>query len=184
MRKFSLLLLLAALCVPATAEAKSLQQTYTDLRVAVVKKHGKRAPGRNIRKHGLRTPSGRVIPAQPRHFAKSIRQLRAILHPPHMLRVTKIGPPGQPPAGVQTPRMAPTGLAACIVHHESRGNSQAVNGQYHGIAQWSAEAWARHGGHKYASDPLGATYDEQLEILSNGLARYGCRDWCPFDGCG
>lgn len=74
-------------------------------------------------------------------------------------------------------------LARCIIRSESGGNPLAQNGQYKGIAQWSPEAWRRHGGLRYASTPHGATYAEQVQVLKMGLARYGCRDWCPFDPC-
>jgi hypothetical protein len=77
----------------------------------------------------------------------------------------------------------PVGLAACIVHHESGGNPRASNGSHWGIGQWTIEAWTRHGGRRFAPHPFGATYQEQLIVLSQGLARYGCRDWCPFDPC-
>jgi hypothetical protein len=75
------------------------------------------------------------------------------------------------------------GLASCIVHYESGGNPRAVNGIYGGIAQWSPEAWSRMGGTRFASTPTNATYAQQVQVLMDGLARFGCRDWCPFDPC-
>ena len=78
---------------------------------------------------------------------------------------------------------ANVGLARCIVHYESHGNPRARNGQDHGIAQWSPEAWRRHGGHRYSRDPLYASYGQQWRILLGALRRWGCRDWCPFDPC-
>lgn len=80
-------------------------------------------------------------------------------------------------------RPAITPLMDCIMKHESTYNPLAQNGQYKGLAQWSPEAWARHGGLKYASTPHGASYWEQVQVLANGLRMYGCRDWCPFDPC-
>jgi hypothetical protein len=74
-------------------------------------------------------------------------------------------------------------LARCIVHYESHGNPQARNGIYHGIAQWSPEAWHRHGGWRFARDPLWASYGQQWSVLISALRRFGCRDWCPFDPC-
>lgn len=76
-----------------------------------------------------------------------------------------------------------TPLMDCIMKHESTYNPLAQNGQYKGLAQWSPEAWARHGGLRYASTPHGASYWEQVQVLANGLRMYGCRDWCPFDPC-
>jgi len=88
------------------------------------------------------------------------------------------------PAVVDTEAEASTtSLARCIVHYESRGNPRAVNGQYHGIAQWSPEAWRRHGGRRYSRDPLFASYGQQWRVLVGALRRFGCRDWCPFDPC-
>lgn len=74
-----------------------------------------------------------------------------------------------------------SGLARCIAHFESTDNPQATNGSHSGLGQWTAEAWARHGGLRFASSPTGATYDQQLIVIEQGLQRYGCRDWCPFD---
>jgi hypothetical protein len=76
-----------------------------------------------------------------------------------------------------------TALMDCIMRHESTYNPLAQNGKYKGLAQWSPEAWARHGGLKYGPTPHDATYWEQVRVLSDGLRMYGCRDWCPFDPC-
>lgn len=81
----------------------------------------------------------------------------------------------------QSRKLNPT--QRCIIHHESRGNPLATNGQYKGIAQWSPEAWARMGGLKFGPTPHHATYHEQVRVLKWGYARYGCQDWCPFDPC-
>lgn len=86
-------------------------------------------------------------------------------------------------AATAAPAQAATPLARCIIRVESRGDTQARNGIHLGIAQWSPEAWARHGGRRYARTPLGASYSEQLAILESALRRFGCRDWCPFDPC-
>lgn len=73
-------------------------------------------------------------------------------------------------------------LARCIARVESTNNPQANrDGVHKGLGQWTAEAWARHGGLRFASSPLGATYDEQLIVIEQGLQGWGCRDWCPFD---
>lgn len=72
-------------------------------------------------------------------------------------------------------------LARCIAKVESTWNPQAVNGIHKGYGQWSPEAWQRHGGLRFASSPLGATPDQQLIVIEQGLQRFGCRDWCPFD---
>lgn len=81
------------------------------------------------------------------------------------------------------PRPQTSGLAQCIITVESHGNPQANNGSHFGIAQWSIEAWTRMKGTQFAPTPLGATYDQQVQVLNYGLAHYGCNDWCPYDPC-
>lgn len=178
--------ILLAAPVPATAAdyplpTKEAKATYSGLWHAVKKEHGRRAPGRNIRRYGV-SSHGRVRPASARELAGSIRRLRALRRPPAFLAV-RAGSPYVPPARVATAHYSPTGLAGCIVSHESGGNPQANNGSHFGIAQWTIEAWLRHGGGRFAPTPLGASYQEQLQVLSDGLRRFGCRDWCPFDPC-
>lgn len=112
----------AIVLMPATAEAKPLEQKYTDLRAAVVKRFGKRVPGRNIRRHGVRTPHGRVVPARPRHYARSIRTFRRYLAPP-----APVAAPGDrissKPAYAGGRWAIPAGIVMC----ESHGNYGAVN---------------------------------------------------------
>lgn len=186
MRKITL----AALCVvmagaaggPAAAEAKSLRRTYTDVRYVVVHKHGHRAAGRNIRRHGVKTPAGHRT-ATYAELAKSIRVLRALVHPRPFLAVAGATPPTHPPSMAMTASYAPTGKASCIVEHESHGDPLARNGKYSGSAQWSQTIWVRDGGLRYGATPTQASYQDQLRVLSTGLAQHGCSDWCPYDGC-
>lgn len=158
-----------------------LEHRYTHSYKKVAKRLGTRAPGRNIRRHGVRF-KGATFVTTCGEMRRSRRQLERLLVRPAYLSVGATRPQ-QPPAGVKTRSYAPTGLAACIVHYESGGDPNASNGSHFGIAQWTYEAWARHGGTKYSADPRGATYQQQLEILNQGLTVYGCRDWCPFDPC-
>jgi hypothetical protein len=77
-----------------------------------------------------------------------------------------------------------SGHAQCIIQHESGGNSQAVNGQYEGIGQWSPDAWAEDGGHRFASTPLGASLAEQeIVLMGEGDARMSQQQG-QYDGCG
>ena len=172
---------LAMLCLPTASQANVCSKAFS-VRVAVVKKHGKRAPGRNICRFGVKHSNGRVVPATYRQKKRYLLQLRALNGSSAYLSVNAV-PPRQNPAGTLSAGYAPSGLASCIVKRESGGNPQASNGSHWGIAQWTVEAWQRHGGGRYAPTPLGATYREQLQVLSDGLSKYGCRDWCPFDGC-
>lgn len=173
---------------PATASARTtLCEKAAPVRASVVHKHGRDAPGRDICRWGVVIKRGahRGSTRPPTNHEKGsyLRQLKQLAAPPPPFLAKTVGPPPRRPAGTQTARVAATGLASCIVAHESGGNAQAVNGQYGGIAQWSPEAWRRHGGTRYAASPLGATKQQQLLVLSQGLSRYGCRDWCPYDGC-
>ncbi len=170
-------------------EAKQKQtlciQAFT-ARTKVIAKHGKRAPGRNICRFGVRekvrhrwvTRDATVV-----EKGKYLRQLRNLIAPPPAYLFRGAGAPALPPAGTLSSHYAPSGVAACIVSRESGGNPQATNGQYGGIAQWSPEAWSRMGGTRYAGSPQGASYQQQLQVLSQGLARYGTGDWSPYDGC-
>lgn len=175
---------LMAFGVSATAEANvsSARQQYVKVRVEVVKQLGHRAPGRDIRT-GLRTSTGGVRIATRADYRRVTQTLRAMIDPPAYLAVAHVGAPRVPPAYAQTASYTPTGTAACIVQRESGGNPTAQNGQYEGIAQWSPEAWSRMGGTQYASHPAAATKQDQLKVLSAGLAKYGKGDWGPYDGC-
>lgn len=173
--------LAVALTTAPASEANVCSKAYT-VRAAVVHKHGKRAPGRNICRFGVKLSNGKVTDAtygQKKRYLFALRRLNGTM--PYL--ATRAVAPAQRPAGTLTAAYAPSGLASCIVHHESGGDPTAVNGIYTGIAQWSPEAWARMGGHRYAPSPLGASYQEQLQVLSDGLSHYGCRDWCPYDPC-
>lgn len=160
----------------------SLERSYSKHYKKVAKMHSKRAPGRNIRKYGVLF-KGNVFDATCGELRRSLKQLKKLEVRRQYIAISDV-PPAQPPAGVRSVGMAPSGLAACIVHHESGGNPQAVNPNGHyGIGQWDHATWRAHGGTKYAPTPLGASYNQQLLVLNNALARYGCSAWCPYDGC-
>ncbi len=84
------------------------------------------------------------------------------------------------PSITATPASA---LASCIIQHESGGNPQAVNGQYSGIGQWSPYAWSEDGGRRYASTPLGASYNEQVTVLMGEGAAGMQQQQGQYDGC-
>lgn len=90
--------------VPAPAFANgTLTPKAKHLRVQVIKTHGKRAPGRDIIRYGLRNgkkPSNH-------QKAKYIRQLRSILNPPPSRAVVLI-PPTRLPAGVASVGLLPS----------------------------------------------------------------------------
>lgn len=145
---------------------------YLNLYFAVKHKEGKRAPGRQILRQGVRH-HGRVRPATAKEVARSIRQLRALLNPLLVAR-----PPGQAPAAVQTPAAGGTlsSIAAC----ESGGNPRAVSptGQYRGKYQFDYGTWAAVGGH---GDPAAASEAEQ-DMRAAML--YSQRGSAPWPVCG
>src|SRR4051794_12519288 len=81
MRKIILAAIAAFLMVTPVAEAKSLKVTYSDLYYKVAKQHGKRTPGRNIRRHGVKTKHG-TRSATSAERAGSIRPSRGWPAPP------------------------------------------------------------------------------------------------------
>lgn len=184
-------LLALSLAAPAAATAAAPLPLHgtckkaESVRNKVVHKHGKRAPGRDICKWGVVKANGHTRPSTHRERVAYISQLRAILHPRPYLVNTGVARPAQAPAGTLSPVAAPTGIAACIVYRESRGNPQASNGTHFGIAQWSLSTWRAHHGPEMtgASDPRGASYQAQLQVLSRALATVGSGDWSPYDGC-
>ena len=74
-------------------------------------------------------------------------------------------------------------LASCIMYREATDNPEAVNGQYEGLGQWDATAWAEDGGLRYASTPLGASYSEQVAVLNNEGTAGMEQQQAQWDGC-
>lgn len=183
------------LVAPAAADkadcSRKLEQSYSKAYLKVSAQHGSRAAGRDLRHRGVRIfiqtrhrYVHRIEDATCHDLRRARGQLRHLLTHRTYLAYSATAP-RQPPAGVKSRTARPIGLAACIVHHESGGRVDASNGTHFGIAQWTFEAWARHGGVRmwHVTDPRAATWEQQLEVLNNGLVRYGCADWCPFDPC-
>lgn len=166
---------LIALAAPSYAAAKPgspplhrEQVKYLRLYSAVRKQEGKRAPGRQILRYGVRR-HGRVHPATAREVAASIRELRLLLHPLLIAR-----PPAQPPAGVQTARAGSTlsRIAAC----ESGGNPRAIGGggAFRGKYQFTYSTWRSVGG---SGDPAAAPEAEQDQRAAALYARSGSSPW-------
>lgn len=152
----------------------------------IIARFGPGAPGRNICRFGIQTrerPRGKPRRAT---FAERVRYFHALQQlekPAPAYLAVYAGAPHVGPAGTLTAHYKPIGLAACIVRVESDGDPQASNGSHWGVAQWDETAWHVDGGGRFSASPLGATLDEQLLVLSDGLVKYGCRQWCPFDPC-
>lgn len=123
------------------SEHRTLRQMYSDFYFAVRRRHGRRAPGRNIRRHGVKTSHG-VRSATSRELARSIRTFRRWLRPAPIV----------PTVAASTPTVAASvaqpvtgGMPACTWKPESGGSYTAVNpssgafGKYQIVAStWAA----------------------------------------------
>lgn len=163
------------LVAPASAESKSLEQKYTDLRVAVVKKFGVKTAGRNIRKQGIKTPNGRVLQAEGRHLGRSIRTYRRWLAPP----APQAMPGDRTPVGRIASQPSYTGgrwaIPRYIVMCESGGNYRALNPSGAGGAyQIMPATWHRYGG---TGAPHLAAPAEQDRIAGRIYAAEGAGPW-------
>ena len=162
---------LAMLVIAPTASAKSIEQKYTDLRVVVVKRFGVDTAGRNIRKQGLRTPKGRVVEAEARHYARSIRTFRRWLAPP--APVARAGDRISKAPAYAGGRWA---IPASIVMCESHGNYGAVNPSSGagGAYQILPSTWRAMGG---SGAPQNASPAEQDRIAAKVMAVQGRGAW-------
>ena len=179
MKKLIVATMLAALSITVTAGAKPgdpplkrERAKYLNLYFAVKHKEGKRAPGRQILRQGVKHGDS-VRPATAKEVARSIRQLRILLNPMLVAR-----PPGQPPSSVQSFGAGSTlsAIAAC----ESGGDPGAVspNGMYRGKYQFDSGTWASVGG---SGDPAAAPESEQ-DMRAAMLYRQ--RGSAPWPVCG
>lgn len=175
MKKLLVTLALVAVVAPITAAGKPgdpplhrERAKYLNLYFAVRHKEGKRAPGRQILKRGVRHKHG-VRPATAKEVARSIRQLRLLLHP-LLIAV----PPAQAPAGVDTAGAGSTlsGIAAC----ESGGNPRAIGGggAFRGKYQFTRGTWASVGG---SGDPAAASEAEQDMRAAMLYSQSGASPW-------
>lgn len=161
MRKFLVVAVaLAGLATTPPAMAHTTpRRTYVDVRVAVEKALGTRAPGRDIRT-GVRTKHG-VRAATPSDYRNATEVMRRML-PRSVRRLLAPAPPAQPPAGTLTMRAPAGGLAACIRSRESGGNYATATGNgYYGAYQFDDSTWkAASGMGGHASDYSPATQDQ------------------------
>src|SRR4051794_36701718 len=129
----------------APAEANVCSKAYS-VRVAVVKKFGKRAPGRNICRLGVKHSSGKVRPAK---FSQKKRYLMALRRLNTPLPYMAAGSPKVPPAGTSTPRAS---LPYCTWGPESGGDYGAYNSSSGAAGKFQIipSTWSAFGGTKYA----------------------------------
>lgn len=144
-----------ALVLPSTASAdksncsRKVERTYSKNYHRVVKMHGTRAPGRNIRKYGVLFRKV-VFHATCGEIIRSTRQLKSLLASPPYSH-SKAVPPAQPPAGVKSDSTVANGGSSNPMVNpscESGGNPQVVSpsGQYWGKYQFDYGTWVAHGG--------------------------------------
>jgi hypothetical protein len=162
------MIIVPTIAAPAQARQKPLKQKYTDVRQVLVKRHGAKAAGRNIRRYGVNTKhSSRK--ATYKDFAKSIKIMRRLMIP---LLVPKF--PRQPPAGTKTAKAGSTleSIASC----ESGGNPKAVSkdGTYRGKYQFDMGTWRSVGG---TGDPAAASEAEQDRRAAVLHAQRGGQPW-------
>ena len=168
---------LAITALPASAQAKrtscnntKLVNAYSANYHAVAKAHGKRAPGRNVRRWGL----SETRKSKCRHLAKSLRTLRGMrFNGARMLRASR---PHVPPAQTRTLRAPAGGTLSNIAACESGGNPGAVSpsGQYRGKYQFDYGTWSSVGG---SGDPAAASEAEQDKRAAMLYAQRGSSPW-------
>ncbi len=139
----------AALLVPTEASAdmadcpRQVERTYTKKYNKVANMHGNRAPGRNIRKYGVRFKKV-TFNAVCSELRRSTRQLDKLLKsPPYPTLQRTAVPPRQPPAGVKSAGIGAGGILAAIRACESGGvyTTNTGNGFY-GAYQFTLSTWA------------------------------------------
>lgn len=130
-------------------KAHKLLESYSAHYYAVKEMHGRRAPGRNIRRMGLK--GGRQSTCS--QVARSLRILRR-MHFPASKMLTP-GAPFLPPAHIASLR-ARGGAAECIGRYESGGSYTAVDpsGKYRGKYQFDYQTFHAAGG---VGDPAAAS---------------------------
>ena len=178
MRKVAIacLSMAAILLVPTSAQAKrtscnnaKLVAAYSANYHAVANAHGKRAPGRNIRKWGL----SKARKSKCRHLAKSLRTLRSMRFPGARMLVA--GKPYIPPAGTRTLRVGVNSHLNSIAQCESGGNPRAVNPNGHyGKYQFDLQTWQSVGG---SGNPANASETEQDQRAARLYAERGASPW-------
>jgi hypothetical protein len=195
MRISKVRLLLAAIAASfllapsAEANNTAMKQRYSALYHAVKKRHGSRAPGRNIRKLGIRFDVNKdgkpgpwqTRPAKPSEIRASIRQLRVLLRPARSLLVRRAVPPGHPPAGVLSSiQRAPAGgTLAAIRQCESGGNYGTNTGNgFYGAYQFDLQTWRSVGGSGLPSNASPAEQDMRASML------HSQRGAAPWPVCG
>jgi transglycosylase-like protein len=181
------LALAAAASAPTNAGAadradcpRVLERSYSKHYAKVRHRHGTRAPGRNIREHGVLF-RGVAFDATCGEIRRSRRQLgRLLTVPRYPTLVREPAAPAQPPAGVQsTTERAPYAPLAGIRACESGGSYSTNTGNgYYGAYQFDLQTWQSVGGSGLPSDASPAEQDYRAARL------YAERGASPWPVCG
>lgn len=189
MRRFIIATIVAAVAIivpaaPAAAADRAdcsakLERSYSKSYRQVVKRHGTRAPGRNIRRYGVRVRWGKhavTFDAMCRELRRSRAQLKRLLAPPsYATLVRTAGPPPQRPAGVQSAGIAAGGTLEAIAACESGGNPATDTGNgFYGKYQFDLGTWQSVGG---TGNPAQASEQEQDQRAAALYARSGAAPW-------
>jgi hypothetical protein len=156
----------------------SLLKSANHHRAIVIRKHGKRAPGRDIVRNGRIAANQRTVRAtcaQVRKYRDQLVQLHTPAPSPLLVRTAT--EPARAPAGVQTASVrAPAGgTLAAIRQCESGGNYSTDTGNgFYGAYQFTQSTWQSVGG---SGNPAAASPAEQDQRAAMLHAREGSSPW-------
>jgi len=167
-RAFAAAITAAFLVVPAVAQA-DLKTDAVHLRTRVVHRFGRRAPGRDIVKWGVKTHRG-YRTATKVELTRYVSTLRRMLYPPVVQTVTH--------SSYASSNYAAGGIVGCILQRESTNGAASSN-----LAQFQQSTWDAYGGRQYASSPGAASRADQIAMVNKVLAAGGIGNWRPYDGC-
>jgi hypothetical protein len=174
MRRIPFVAVLAAIAALFGASSASAKVTVCEkaygLRDRVIHLHGKRAPGRNICRFGVKHSNGRVTKATYFQKVRYRDQLDRLAHPPSPLLNTA-GAPRLRPAGTASPRAGAGGVLAAIRQCESGGNYSINTGNgFYGAYQFTMQTWQANGG---TGNPASASPAEQDRVAANLYGKVG-----------
>lgn len=164
---------------PALADmascSKPLEAHYSGQWHAVALHFGKRAPGRNIRRWGVRSHTGAARPARCMELRRSLAQLRRLRSPAPAMLVRTASSPAQRPAGTLTASVVAGGTLARIAQCESGSDPSKNTGNgFYGKYQFTQSTWASVGG---SGNPANASEAEQDRRAAALYAREGPGPW-------
>jgi hypothetical protein len=156
---------------------------YKD-RMLVIKKHGKRAPGRNICRFGVKLSNGKVVDATVKQKKRYRAQLKQLVRPAPALLAVQAVPPSQAPAGTASASVrAPVGgtlaaIRACETRGQPNPYTTNTGNGFYGSYQFDLPTWQSVGGTGLPSNASPAEQDKRAAIL------YSQRGSSPWPVCG